>query len=204
MLCSSSCTQEPQRTASERRSLRNEWRQLSGHSKKFAAKAAIIASIGGLLFGYDVGVVEGALPQLTREMKLSLGQQDMVVATMVAGALSGSVVAGYLTDRLGRWLTIVLTDLTFIVAGFVLFAAQTPGSIFVGRFIVGIAISVSAVADVSYLAEVAPEAFRGGMVSCNELAISFGMLAAFKAGHALRNMHGKCFRGLSSGFGPVG
>lgn len=51
--------------------------------------------------------------------------------------------------------------------------------------------SVSAVADVSYLAEVAPKAFRGGMVSCNELAISFGMLAAFKAGHALRNMHGK-------------
>lgn len=69
-----------------------------------------------------------------------------------------------------------------------------------GRFIVGIAVSVSAVADVSYLAEVAPEAFRGGMVSCNELAISFGMLAAFTAGYALRNIHGK----FSRGFGAVG
>lgn len=60
-----------------------------------------------------------------------------------------------------------------------------------GRFIVGLAVSVSAVADVSYLAEVAPKAFRGGMVSCNELAISLGMLAAFMAGHALRKMNGK-------------
>lgn len=128
MLCSS-CTQQSPTTASENLSLRNEWRQLSGRSKKFAAKAAIIASIGGLLFGYDVGVVEGALPQLTREMNLSLGQKDMVVATMVAGALVGSLVAGYLTDRLGRWLTIVLTDLTFIAGGIVLFAAQNPGKL---------------------------------------------------------------------------
>lgn len=99
----------------------------------FAAKAAIIASIGGLLFGYDVGVVEGALPQLKSEMHLSVGQEDMVVATMVAGALVGSVAAGYLTDRLGRWLTIVLTDLTFIAGGAALFAAQNPGELW-GRF----------------------------------------------------------------------
>eukprot|EP00752_Nemacystus_decipiens_P003743 g3448.t1 len=177
-------------TRAEAESLRSEWRRLSGSSKKFAAKAAIIASIGGLLFGYDVGVVEGALPQLTREMNLSLGQQDLVVATMVAGALAGSVVAGFLTDRLGRWLTIVLTDLTFIVGGVALFSATSPGSVLVGRFIVGTAVAISAVADVSYLAEVAPEAFRGGMVSCNELAISVGMLASFMAGRALKNMHG--------------
>lgn len=60
-----------------------------------------------------------------------------------------------------------------------------------GRFIVGMAVSVSAVADVSYLAEVAPQAFRGGMVSMNELAISIGMLASFVAGHVLREVHGK-------------
>lgn len=60
-----------------------------------------------------------------------------------------------------------------------------------GRFIVGVAVSVSAVADVSYLAEVAPQAFRGGMVSMNELAISIGMLASFLTGHVLREVHGK-------------
>lgn len=60
-----------------------------------------------------------------------------------------------------------------------------------GRFIVGMAVAVSAVADVSYLAEVAPESLRGGMVSCNELAISFGMLASFLAGHVLGGVDGK-------------
>lgn len=100
---------------------------MSRNAKQFSAKAALIASIGGLLFGYDIGVVEGALPQLANEMHLSLGQQDTVVAIMVAGALFGALFAGYLTDRLGRWFTIVLTDITFIIGGAVLFAAQNPG-----------------------------------------------------------------------------
>lgn len=66
-----------------------------------------------------------------------------------------------------------------------------PGMVFVGRFTVGMAVAVSAVADVSYLAEIAPRGLRGAMVSTNELAISIGMLAAFFTGHMLRNMRGK-------------
>ncbi|CAM9624567.1 unnamed protein product [Ectocarpus sp. 8 AP-2014] len=123
-------------------------------------------------------------------MGFSLGMQDMVVSTMVMGALAGSLAAGLLTDRLGRWLTIVLTDLTFIAGGVVLISATTPGVVLVGRFIVGMSISVSAVADVSYLAEVAPRTLRGSMVSCNELAISIGMLAAFFAGEVFQDVHG--------------
>lgn len=68
-----------------------------------------------------------------------------------------------------------------------------PGIVFVGRFAVGMAVAVSAVADVSYLAEVAPKGLRGAMVSTNELAISIGMLTAFLTGHLLRNVHGKGF-----------
>lgn len=68
----------------------------------------------------------------------------------------------------------------------------SSGTIYAGRFIVGVAVAVSAVADVSYLAEVAPPGLRGAMVSTNELAISVGMLGAFLAGHLLRNVDGKC------------
>ena len=77
-------------TPPEVRSLLHDWRFLSRSSKLFAARAAVIASIGGLLFGYDIGVVEGALPQLRDEMHLTLAQQDMVVAIMVAGAITGT------------------------------------------------------------------------------------------------------------------
>ena len=71
--------------------------------------------------------VTGALPALTKEMTLSLGQQDLVVSTMVAGALVGSVAAGWATDTFGRWLTIVLTDLIFIAGGVALFTAHNLG-----------------------------------------------------------------------------
>lgn len=60
-----------------------------------------------------------------------------------------------------------------------------------GRFVLGISVAVSAVADVSYLAEVAPKGLRGAMVSTNELAISVGMLGAFLMGHLLRDVHGE-------------
>lgn len=75
-----------------------DWRLLSRSSKLFVARAAVIASIGGLLFGYDIGVVEGALPQLRDEMHLTLGQEDMVVAVMVAGAITGTASVPVLYD----------------------------------------------------------------------------------------------------------
>lgn len=67
-------------------------------------------------------------------------------------------------------------------------------AILVGRFVVGAAVAVSAVSDVSYLAEVAPRGVRGAMVSANEMAISLGVLASFLAGHLLRHERGKCRR----------
>lgn len=65
----------------------------------FAVKAAIIASTGGLLFGYDIGVVAGALPELAHDMRLNLGQQDMVVSIMVAGAIAGQPVSSYVATE---------------------------------------------------------------------------------------------------------
>lgn len=70
-------------------SLLHEYRLLNPKAKVFAARASIIASIGGLLFGYDIGVVEGALPLLRNDMHLRLEEQDMVVAVMVVGAIAG-------------------------------------------------------------------------------------------------------------------
>lgn len=67
----------------------HEWGRISSSAKTFAARAALIASTGGLLFGYDIGVVEGALPQLRDSMNLDLDQQDMVVSVMVVGAIAG-------------------------------------------------------------------------------------------------------------------
>lgn len=82
-------SQVPDRDVEESTSLLREWWLLSPNAKMFSGRAALIASTGGLLFGYDIGVIEGALPQLTDEMNLTLGNQDMVVCMMVAGAILG-------------------------------------------------------------------------------------------------------------------
>lgn len=185
------CLETHQQTgATELSNLSPEWHVLNLSAKLFAIRVAIIASTGGLLFGYDIGVVEGALPQLRDEMHLSDSEQDLVVSVMVVGAIAGAIVSGYLTDGLGRWLTIVLMDFTFIGGGAFLFFARTTDMILIGRFIVGAAVAISAVADVSYLAELAPRSTRGAMVSANELAISLGVLASFLAGHLLRRVPG--------------
>lgn len=67
-----------------------EWDLLSPSAKSFAFRTAVIASTGGLLFGYDIGVVEGALPQLGDELHLSDAQEDLIVSMMVVGAIAGS------------------------------------------------------------------------------------------------------------------
>lgn len=76
--------------ATELSNLSPEWHVLNLSAKLFAIRVAIIASTGGLLFGYDIGVVEGALPQLRDEMHLSDSEQDLVVSVMVVGAIAGT------------------------------------------------------------------------------------------------------------------
>jgi MFS transporter, SP family, solute carrier family 2 (facilitated glucose transporter), member 12 len=105
-------------------------------AKLFAVRAACIASLGGLLFGFDVGVIAGALPQLAAEMQLTVSQQDLVVSLMLVGALFGSATGGLLCDRVGRWWTIMLTSAVFVLGGSMLYSAQTNAHLYAGRIVV--------------------------------------------------------------------
>merc|ERR1712232_641821 len=133
----------------------------------FMIKAVAIASIGGVLFGYDLGVICGALPQLTKEFNLSDKQQEMVVSFLFIGCGFGAFVGGDFCDRFGRKRTIIITDLVFCLGGLVLMLAQNIGTVLLGRIVLGTAVSVSGIADVSYLTEIAPSSHRGALVSCN-------------------------------------
>jgi len=151
----------------------------------FMIKAVAIASIGGVLFGYDLGVICGALPQLTKEFNLSDKQQEMVVSFLFIGCGFGAFVGGDFCDRFGRKRTIIITDLVFCLGGLVLMLAQNIGTVLLGRIVLGTAVSVSGIADVSYLTEIAPSSHRGALVSCNEACISLGFLVAYIAGYVL-------------------
>lgn len=144
------------------------------------------AALGGLLFGYDTGVVSGALLYLKKEFGgLSSFQQELVTSLLLVGCMVGAFAGGRVADRVGRRPTLAVTALVF-VAG-VLLAAFAPDFplLLVARFIIGLAVGTSSMVVPLYIGEVAPARARGGLVSLNQLAITVGILAAYLVDYAL-------------------
>jgi MFS family permease len=138
-----------------------------------------VAALGGLLFGYDTGVISGALLFIREAMSLSPTMQGIVVAIVLAGAAVGSATAGYLSDRFGRRRVILAAALLFI-AGAVFSAVAAELTLLIGgRFLVGLAIGVASMLTPLYLAEIAPAHDRGAVVSLNQLCITIGILVSY-------------------------
>ena len=145
-----------------------------------------ITALGGLLFGYDTGVVSGALLFLhTSFGDLSSFQLELVTSVLLVGAAIGALVAGRLSDVIGRRPTILITALVF-VAG-VLGAAFSPQFWFliVMRFVIGLAVGSSSMVVPLYIGEVAPPRVRGALVSFNQLAITLGILVSYLIDYSL-------------------
>lgn len=151
---------------------------------RFILHVTAMASLGGCLFGYDLGAIgSGALDQLKHTFDLSDSQQEWIVSILYLGGGLGASVGGTICDWMGRQKTILGTDLIFILGAAWLYFANSYEHVLVGRFVVGIAVAVSGVADVSYLHEIAPPEWRGAIVSVNEACISLGFLLAYIAGY---------------------
>jgi MFS family permease len=122
----------------------------------FLIKVTAIASLGGCLFGYDLGAISGALPQLSATFNLENDQEEWVVSILYLGGSCGACVGGTICDVAGRKKSILMTDVLFVVGAACLFWSTSYAQVLVGRFVVGFAVAVSGVADVSYLHEIAP------------------------------------------------
>jgi MFS family permease len=151
----------------------------------FVVQVTAIASLGGILFGYDLGVIAGALPQLIHMFQLSSKSAEIIVSVLYLGGGLGATLGGSICDMFGRKRAILCTDVIFAVGAIVLMSAPNVITLILGRIIVGFGVAVSGIADVSYLHEIAPVEFRGAIVSVNEACISLGFLLAFGVGTAL-------------------
>lgn len=147
--------------------------------------ASIIAAFGGLLFGYDTGVVAAALPYIADTFRLGDTMKQVVTASLLAGAVVGVIVGGPMSDRFGRKRS--LTGVT------VLYAVATLGSAISGdtaflitsRAFLGVAIGISSLVVPTYIAELAPPANRGKLVSLHQFMVTVGILAAYLVGYGL-------------------
>lgn len=154
------------------------------------------------MFGYDMGAIAGALPQLTQQYGLSSHQQGWVVSILYCGGGLGALVGGSVCDQIGRLTTILATDVLFLAgAAWFIWVADSLTSLLIGRFLVGVAVALSGVADVAYLQEIAPQAWRGAIVSTNEACISLGFLFAYMAGYVYSDVESEDWRKI---FGLAG
>ncbi len=144
-----------------------------------------VAALGGLLFGYDTGVISGALLFIRQVMSLSPTLQGIVVAIALAGAAIGAAMAGYISDRIGRRRVILTAGLLFIAGAIISAVAQEVTILLIGRFLVGLAIGVASMLTPLYLAEISPASDRGAIVSLNQLCITAGILVSYLVGFAL-------------------
>lgn len=143
-----------------------------------AVVLAVVVFAGGL-FGYDQGVISGALPGIKAEFSLSLLMIQVVTSWVTLGALAGSLVGGALSDWLGRKRTMMLAGALFTFGAFVQWWAPDAAILVVGRFVVGVGVGVAAVAAPLYAAELAPASLRGRFISSYQLAITLGIFLAY-------------------------
>lgn len=148
------------------------------HSKRLGL-IAVVATFGGLLFGYDTGVVNGALKPMKEDLGLTAFREGLVVSVLVFGAAFGAVIGGRLCDRFGRRRTILVLAAVFAFGTFGCFVAPTWQVLALFRFVLGLAVGGSSVAVPVYLAEVSPYEKRGSLVTRNEVMIVSGQFAAF-------------------------
>ncbi len=138
-----------------------------------------VVMLAGLLFGYDQGVIGGALDGIERTFHTGTLVTEIITSWVTLGALVGALIAGGMADRLGRRATIILAALLFTAGAAV--EALAPGTVLlvIGRLVVGFGVGVASVAAPLYAAEMAPTRLRGTFVSLYQLAITFGIFIAY-------------------------
>src|SRR5690348_7784344 len=149
------------------------------HNRRLLGVAAI-AAIGGFLFGYDTGVIGGAMLFMKKDLGLdSPGKQQLTVAILLLGAITGALISGWAADRISRRRTKIISGCVYVIGAIGCALAQTYWQILAGRFWLGIAVGTASFVAPMYIAELVPSRIRGGVVSFNQLMVTLGILVAY-------------------------
>ena len=143
---------------------------------------AAIAGLGGLLFGYDTGVIASALLFITPDFGLSAFESGLVVGAVPIGAVLGAGLAGRLSDAYGRRILILGSAVVFVIGSFVSAAAGGLAVLVLARAVLGVAIGLASATAPVYISEVAPPDIRGRLVTFFQLAVTIGIVVAYVVG----------------------
>ena len=149
------------------------------YNKNFVWFMAAVAATGGLLFGFDTGVISGAIPFMKLDFKLDDSQVENITTLGLIGAVVGALVSGWVSDKAGRKNVILVSAIVFLTGALWCGFATSIASLLAARFYLGLAIGIASFATPLYIAEISPAKIRGTLVSMFQLLITVGLLAAF-------------------------
>ena len=156
--------------------------------KLFTWVLTFFAAVGGFLFGYDTGIISGAILKIQEHFKLTTVLQEAVVSVTVGAAALSSLLAGPACDILGRRPVLLAASVIFTVGAVVMSAARSVAMLLTGRIIIGVGVGFAAMAVPMYIAEMAPARRRGKLILTNSLFITGGMFIATVIAGALSSL----------------
>ncbi len=166
------------------------WSDARLRGATFVYIAALFAALGGLLFGYDTGVISGALIFIKREFGLTTAAEEIVVSGVLLGATLGAIAGGKAADLFGRRRVLLVTAAIFGIGALASGVAPSPAILILSRVVLGLAIGLASTNVPVYLSEVAPPHARGWVVSLFQLAVTIGIVVAYLTDYAFAGIEG--------------
>ncbi|KOQ65887.1 major facilitator transporter [Stenotrophomonas maltophilia] len=157
----------------------------SGENTRLIVLISVVATIGGFLFGFDSGVINGTQDGLHQAFRSGEWMQGFEIASMLLGCAVGAFSAGRLADRLGRRNVLILSAVMFLLSALGAGAAASSGWFIAARVVGGFAVGAASVISPAYIAEVAPARYRGRLATVQQIAIITGLTAAFLSNYLL-------------------
>ena len=150
-------------------------------------RISAIAAIGGFLFGYDTGVISGAVLYIKKDFGMGSTMQELVVSAILVGAIAGALLSGYLADRISRKNTKILSGSVYVVAALGCAFSQNAEMLIGFRLLLGVAVGTASFVSPMYISEVSPPKIRGALTSFNQLAVTSGIFLSYIVNWAFKD-----------------
>ncbi|HEU5043661.1 MAG TPA: sugar porter family MFS transporter [Nocardioidaceae bacterium] len=155
---------------------------------RFVTGIALLAALGGFLFGYDTGIIGQALPFIQKEFKPSTLASSWIVAAILIGAIIGAAASGYLSEKISRKWTKCISGIVYVIGALASAFAQDVTWLIAARFVLGLSVGTASFVAPEYIAEQTPPKIRGGTVTFNQMMVTLGILLAYIAGFGLSHV----------------
>lgn len=162
-------------------------------SISYVVMISLVASLGGLLFGYDTGVINGSLRFVELKFELSAAMKGFAASSALLACIFGAAFAGILSDRIGRKKVLMLSAVCFFISALGTALPHNIKEFIIFRLIGGLAIGAASMTSPMYISEIAPARIRGRLVSVNQLAIVFGVLVVYFVNYFIGASHSEAW-----------